>query len=119
MRPYPAIWRMAARVDAWTRQKGRCYWCRIRLQRDEVTAEHLKPLARGGTDHGGNIVAACQPCNSARGALPANKFRKLLRNARFETHGFEIAFAAMRARLEDRTILAEQRLTVRQRKETV
>lgn len=31
-----------------------------------VTADHVRPLSRGGTNCRSNIVAACQQCNGAR-----------------------------------------------------
>lgn len=35
---------------------------------DRLTADHLIPRSRGGTDSADNVVVACQGCNSKRGA---------------------------------------------------
>jgi 5-methylcytosine-specific restriction endonuclease McrA len=34
----------------------------------ELTRDHVKPLRRGGTNSMDNIVPACRPCNSRKGA---------------------------------------------------
>lgn len=49
-----------------------CYWCGARA----TTADH-HPIGRdeGGPDTLDNLVAACRPCNSARGAAYANSKR--------------------------------------------
>ena len=64
------------REMAFEEQGGRCFWCErpMRLPRpfDDgsdptmATAEHLLPIARGGTDERANVVAACAPCNNRR-----------------------------------------------------
>ena len=70
------------RLAAFTRQKGRCYYCdlpmwlpqskefAVKFKRSErysprlqCTAEHLKARQDGGTDSRENIVAACAICN--------------------------------------------------------
>ncbi len=43
-----------------------CWWCRVRLDADTVTIEHLVPLSRGGTWAIGNLRLACVSCNSLR-----------------------------------------------------
>ena len=52
---------------------GRCAYCgeARRLARD-----HDVPLARGGSHDIENIVPACGPCNSAKGTLTGEEFRK-------------------------------------------
>ena len=75
----PHLWIRAARVDAWTRQGGLCFWCRSAITRDEVTAEHMVPRSQGGSNQSWNISAACKLCNLARGTLNATKFRSMLR----------------------------------------
>lgn len=45
-----------------------CYWCGD----PATTADHLRPVARGG-HHRGNLVPACAACNASRGARDAPK----------------------------------------------
>jgi len=44
-----------------------CHWCGAP---DADTADHLIPVARGGSHARSNMVAACATCNSSRGANP-------------------------------------------------
>ena len=39
-----------------------CHWC----GQPATTRDHLVPLSAGGAHEPGNIVPACQPCNSGR-----------------------------------------------------
>src|SRR5690606_35566180 len=39
-----------------------CYWCGA----PATTADHLVPLARGGTSDANNLVPSCEKCNFAR-----------------------------------------------------
>ncbi|MDB5612081.1 MAG: transporter [Bradyrhizobium sp.] len=59
----------------WKNGFRRCYYCNMRLQwrgKHALTADHLIPRSRGGTDRRKNLVAACYPCNQAKGSkMPA------------------------------------------------
>ncbi|MFE9335293.1 HNH endonuclease [Streptomyces sp. NPDC007063] len=53
-----------SRTDIFARWDSLCAYC-------DAIAEHLDhvyPLSRGGADAAHNLVPACQPCNSAKGA---------------------------------------------------
>lgn len=62
---------------ALAQQQGRCFYCnrplvmtipgRTKQPRNAATADHLTPAALGGTEALWNIVAACSPCNYAKG----------------------------------------------------
>ena len=75
--------------EALVQQSGRCFYCRRALRlmplavrkrpRDAATADHLIPLAYGGTDDITNIVAACERCNARKGhryPTGAERYRK-------------------------------------------
>ena len=47
--------------------KYRCMWCEELFTPEELTVEHIIPIARGGLDNNNNKGLACKPCNSARG----------------------------------------------------
>jgi 5-methylcytosine-specific restriction endonuclease McrA len=49
------------------RQKARCYYCKVKLGK-VYHADHIVPLARGGTNDISNIVLACPTCNLRKGA---------------------------------------------------
>lgn len=48
------------------RQKGRCYWCNVKVG-NTYDVDHIVPLSRGGTNWPENIVIACPSCNRSRG----------------------------------------------------
>jgi 5-methylcytosine-specific restriction endonuclease McrA len=47
-------------------QKGLCHFCQQSVGVDNLTMDHLVPLARGGKSTRGNIVSACQACNKKK-----------------------------------------------------
>ena len=47
-------------------QKGHCHFCQQLVGPDNLTMDHLVPLARGGKSTRGNIVPACQACNKKK-----------------------------------------------------
>lgn len=65
-RGYGAGWkRLSAEVIAATKA---CHWCGgPAMPDDPFTADHLVPLARGGTHERRNLVGAHRSCNSRRG----------------------------------------------------
>ena len=49
------------------RQKGRCGWCRAKLNRTKPRAthvDHVIPLTKGGSNKRSNLLLACRSCNS-------------------------------------------------------
>ena len=50
------------------RQNGRCKYCFVPLySRSEYHIDHVRPLARGGTNYPDNLVIACKKCNISKG----------------------------------------------------
>lgn len=49
-------------LHRWKVQGRQCTYCTARA----TTIDHVLPLARGGTNHEGNLVPACKPCNSSK-----------------------------------------------------
>ena len=45
-----------------------CYVCRLHVEWEEATLEHIIPKARGGTKTKKNLSISHQPCNVRRGA---------------------------------------------------
>jgi 5-methylcytosine-specific restriction endonuclease McrA len=50
----------------------RCHWCGGLAN----AADHLVPIADGGTNELSNYVAACKSCNSRRGMQTVNERRR-------------------------------------------
>ncbi|MGC9364533.1 MAG: HNH endonuclease [Fidelibacterota bacterium] len=46
--------------------KGICHYCGRKFPRDELTMDHIVPLARGGKSTKANIVPCCKECNNKK-----------------------------------------------------
>ncbi len=86
-------WKQVARSMALAEQEGRCAYCRTRLTQADATADHVIPRKRRGSDRSDNIVAACGPCNSAKGHMSAARFKKAVKA---REGGFAIQLAWLR-----------------------
>jgi 5-methylcytosine-specific restriction protein A len=65
-RGYGPEWR---RISAEVTANARCcHWCGGPFTKDNpATADHIVPVARGGTHERSNLVPSCRRCNSQRG----------------------------------------------------
>lgn len=45
---------------------GKCHWCGGSFAPDELTMDHVIPIARGGKASRNNVVPACKECNSRK-----------------------------------------------------
>lgn len=66
------------RQSLWWRQqlgKGVCYHCGQRFVRENLTMDHLIPIARGGCTTKKNVVVACKECNSHKKNLTMAEIR--------------------------------------------
>ncbi|PID77165.1 MAG: HNH endonuclease [Deltaproteobacteria bacterium] len=55
------------RKSRWWQRKtasGRCYYCGNIFTYQQLTMDHLIPLARGGRSTRDNLVPACKECNN-------------------------------------------------------
>ncbi|MER9652513.1 HNH endonuclease [Mesorhizobium sp. M0152] len=99
----------AYRDDARAAQGNHCDYCRDHISAGTATADHVEPKASFGKDHRNNIVAACGPCNRAKGHMPAAKFRRMIEEPRA---GEPLVFRCinMRLRINRRLELMEKRI---------
>ena len=55
-------------------QKGICYYCEKKFNRNLLTMDHIVPLSRGGKSTKGNIVPSCKICNTSKKLSTAVEF---------------------------------------------
>ena len=46
--------------------KGICHYCSEKFSKEELTMDHMLPIARGGKSTKGNLVVACKTCNNEK-----------------------------------------------------
>lgn len=66
------------------KQGGRCRYCKRAMTLGgngfaAATRDHVVPRAAGGKQKG-NLVAACGDCNSRKGSMSAEEFKRWLAN---------------------------------------
>jgi len=57
------------RQSPWWKQKlakGACHYCGGTFRPDELTMDHIIPVARGGRSEKNNIVPSCRDCNQKK-----------------------------------------------------
>jgi 5-methylcytosine-specific restriction protein A len=57
------------RKTQWWRNRiglGVCHYCRRRVERGQLTMDHVVPLSRGGKSRKGNVVPCCKQCNNKK-----------------------------------------------------
>lgn len=52
-----------SRENIYARDKGKCQYCGIKLDRDEITLDHVTSRANGGITEWTNVVVCCVSCN--------------------------------------------------------
>lgn len=62
------------RREVYERDEHTCQFCGVVPPRDQLTIDHLVPLARGGLDELHNYVTACRSCNERKGCEPLASF---------------------------------------------
>ena len=53
---------------------GRCVLCGRKIVYDEMTLDHIKPLALGGEDNANNLQCTCEACNLFKGSVLPDDF---------------------------------------------
>jgi 5-methylcytosine-specific restriction endonuclease McrA len=62
------------RREVFTRDRGRCVYCGNVFDDIDLTVDHVQPRVRSGDHSGGNLVTACQACNTRKGARRLAEF---------------------------------------------
>ena len=54
------------RERQWLKQNKLCYYCKKKLNKDEITYDHVIPISKTGYHSSQNCVVACWDCNQAK-----------------------------------------------------
>lgn len=65
----------AAELEAFNAHGWFCHYCEAR---EALTADHVIPRSRGGTDEAHNLVPACSTCNSSRRNRPYDEYLEII-----------------------------------------
>ena len=64
------------RMVVYNKTHGCCGYCGCNLQLNQMQIDHIIPLAHGGTNDEGNLMASCRSCNHRKGTSSLKRFRK-------------------------------------------
>lgn len=56
-----------SKTNLYLRDLYTCQYCNNPFSRNSLTLDHVRPISLGGKTNWENIVAACGPCNTAKG----------------------------------------------------
>ena len=62
------------RVMLYNQADGRCVLCGRKIKYDDMTIDHIKPLALGGTNAVENLQCTCRTCNSFKDKMLPDTF---------------------------------------------
>ena len=66
------------RQEVYRRDAGVCIYCEAMCQAEELTIDHIIPLALGGLDEMTNWATCCRTCNQRKAAQPLVEFLESL-----------------------------------------
>ena len=66
------------RQEVYRRDEHVCVYCRTECRPEELTIDHLIPLALGGLDEMTNWATCCRSCNARKAAQPLEEFLESL-----------------------------------------
>jgi 5-methylcytosine-specific restriction endonuclease McrA len=83
------------RQRIWSRENGRCFYCKNVLQLKDGTIDHVVPRAAGGGGEERNIVWACHKCNNRKGDtmpkhLSIGEIKERVTRPGFTTDGIKV-----------------------------
>ena len=68
------------------RATGKCHYCGRVFRPQDLTMDHIVPIARGGRSTHGNIVPACKECNAKKRYLLPSEWQEYLDHLASDSH---------------------------------
>ena len=66
------------KAHLYSEQKGKCNGCGIKFPVKNMTVDHIRPLAKGGSERPSNLQLLCNSCNSIKGDGTQTQLRRRL-----------------------------------------
>lgn len=108
------------RDNIFNRDNFVCQFCMVKFPVEQLTVDHLIPLAEGGIDEMTNYVTACRSCNEKKGSMSMKEFADCIKIdvVKLPVHGdlvidnenLPIQFRILRKQIFDKTRAADGRL---------
>lgn len=67
-----------SRENVYSRDKGTCQYCKVKVPRSEFTYDHVVPKSQGGPTTWENVVVCCTPCNQKKSGRTPEQARMTL-----------------------------------------
>ncbi len=98
------------RFEVFKRDSFTCQYCGAHPPATILHVDHIRPVAEGGTNEIDNLITACQPCNSGKGAIPLEavpdsltKRKAAIEEREEQIRGYNEVMERRAARLEGET----------------
>lgn len=53
---------------------GFCPFCSVKIDTENYSFDHVRPLSQGGVDHPVNLLLCCRTCNRMKGSMKLENF---------------------------------------------
>lgn len=103
-----------------SRDNFACQFCMVKFPAEQLTVDHIIPLAQGGIDELTNYVTACRSCNEKKGCMSMKEFANFIKIdiVQLPVHGdliidnntLPIQFRMLRKKVFDKTRAQNGRL---------
>lgn len=75
-RSVPSNYGLLVKLFISLRDGPRCRYCDKEFKIEDLTVDHRIPLMRSGKDEPDNVVLACRTCNSQKGPMTDEEYKK-------------------------------------------
>ena len=59
--------------------KGKCEYCKTKLNKTNLEVDHKLPISRGGSFNGDNLAYVCHKCNMEKGEMTDTEFLEIVK----------------------------------------
>jgi ssDNA-binding Zn-finger/Zn-ribbon topoisomerase 1 len=81
----------------WNKTGGRCWYCGNFPDISDICIDHQQPKSMDGSDAVENLVVSCRACNSAKGSLNVEEFKRKISREKCLTEKEQIYYKSLKA----------------------